>query len=224
MATSIIPDLDTSGIYQIINTVNGKRYIGSAVNLRQRRNEHWSKLARGIHHSKHFQSAWNRYGKEAFVFRVLLFCAKPDLLFYEQLAMDGIRPEYNVETVAGSSIGCIRTPETRAKISAKAKGRKRSEEVTAKIVAAMTGRKLSPEHRATLLGNKKAAGHTHTEEWKRQNSIRNTGVKRPKSPEQREKIAAALRGITHSPERRARQAAGQLGKKRGPYKLKPKII
>lgn len=40
-----------SGIYQIRNLVNGKVYVGSAVNLQHRRREHRSDLRNGNHHS-----------------------------------------------------------------------------------------------------------------------------------------------------------------------------
>lgn len=209
-------DHDRSGIYEILNSVNGKRYIGSAVNIRKRWNEHRSHLKRGLHRSKALNRAWDKYGEESFAFRILLYCAKIDLIIYEQLAMDCFKPEYNISKIAGSTLGRRHSEETKAKIAAKALGRKRSRESIERAAVKRRGVKLSPEHRAKLLGNKHAAGLRHTEEWKRQNSIRNRGVKRPKSPEYRAKISAALKGIPHSPERRAKQAAAQRGLKRPP--------
>lgn len=207
-----------SGIYEIVNKLNGKSYVGSAVNMISRWNGHRMYLRRGLHHSRHLQAAWNKYGSEAFEFRRLIICDRRDLLVYEQIAINAIRPEYNTLLIAGSSIGWKPTPETRAKIGAKARGRKWSPESIAKLSATTTGRKLAPEHAAKLIGNKHAAGRKHTDEWKRQASIRNTGVKRPKSPEYRAKIAAGLRGRKATPQHRANQAAAQLGKKRGTYR------
>ena len=40
MADGIVADAEASGIYQIRNLVNGKRYVGSAVNLRARWRQH----------------------------------------------------------------------------------------------------------------------------------------------------------------------------------------
>ena len=39
----------TSGIYQIQNVVNGKKYIGSAVDLKNRESGHWSALSKNKH-------------------------------------------------------------------------------------------------------------------------------------------------------------------------------
>jgi group I intron endonuclease len=210
----------TGGIYEIVNANNGKRYVGSAVNFARRWAGHQCRLRAGRHHNRHLQSAWNKHGAGAFTFKPLLVCEKRDLLMYEQIALDALRPEFNVEKIAGSSIGCARTPETRAKIAAKARGRQWTPEAKAKLSATVTGRKLSDEHRATLLGNKRAKGMKHTDEWKSANAARNTGVKRPKDAEYRAKIAATLRGRKATAEARANQSAAQLGKKRGPYKPK----
>ena len=88
--------LNQSGIYEILNTVNGKRYIGSAVYIVGRFARHRMHLRRGTHHSVHLQRAWNKHGEEAFEFRPILFCTKDMLLYYEQLAIDAFKPLYNI--------------------------------------------------------------------------------------------------------------------------------
>lgn len=130
------------------------------------------------------------------------------------------RPRSAVEKTAAAHRGMKRSPETRAKIAAKAAGRRWTDEAKRKVSATLTGRRLSPEARAKLVGNRHAAGHRHTDEWKRAASARMKGSKRPKSPEHRAKIAAALRGRKATPEARANQSAAQRGKKRGPRKPK----
>src|SRR5258707_13712753 len=60
-----------SGIYKITCTANKRIYIGSAVNLRQRRSEHFSGLQHSTHHNPILQNAWNKYGPDAFTFEVL---------------------------------------------------------------------------------------------------------------------------------------------------------
>lgn len=208
-----------SGIYEIVSRSGGKRYVGSAVNLPRRWDEHRSLLARNRHHSPHLQYAWAKYGAGDFEFRVLVVCDRSMLLTYEQTALDALRPEYNVLRVAGSSLGRRFSDETKAKIAAKAKGRKRSAESLAKYSATVTGRKLAPEHAAKLIGNKHALGVRHSDEWKAAASARLlAGAKQPKSPEHRAKLSAALRGRKATPEARANQAAAQLGKTRGPYR------
>lgn len=57
-----------SGVYQIYNTVNGKRYIGSSIHIEQRFKEHLRNLRANKHVNAHLQSAWNKYGEHSFVF------------------------------------------------------------------------------------------------------------------------------------------------------------
>mgnify|MGYP001031583557 CR=1 FL=1 len=58
-------------IYKIINLVNDKFYVGSTVNKKVRFREHRKQLRGNRHHCKHLQSAWNKYGEEKFVFKVI---------------------------------------------------------------------------------------------------------------------------------------------------------
>lgn len=60
-----------SGIYAIVNTINNKQYIGSAINIKSRWVDHKKRLRKGNHHCKHLQFAWNKYGESAFSFIVL---------------------------------------------------------------------------------------------------------------------------------------------------------
>jgi hypothetical protein len=60
-----------SGIYQILNTVNGKRYIGQSINISRRWAEHLDLLTKGLHHSSKLQREWNQYGEVKFKFQVL---------------------------------------------------------------------------------------------------------------------------------------------------------
>ena len=76
------------GIYKIINSANGKVYVGSSTNLVKRWNEHSFFLNNNYNKNPHLQNAWNKYGGDSFVFEVLLYCDKENLVFYEQRAMD----------------------------------------------------------------------------------------------------------------------------------------
>jgi len=117
-------DTPKTGIYRIRHVDSGKSYVGSAAQaFRIRWNSHRSKLARGIHHSKPLQMAWNKYGADAFVFEILLYCDSDDCLMYEQLALDCYKPRYNVQQIAGSSIGRTCKKSTRQKISDNNKGK-----------------------------------------------------------------------------------------------------
>lgn len=202
-----------TGIYEIVNLVSGKRYVGSAVCLSRRKNQHWARLSRGRHHNRHLQASWNKHGPSTFVFRVLLLCPAGCLLLYEQLALIALRPEYNLSPTAGSTFGIVLSTETRTKISATALGRVRTPDSIERGAAKLRGRKLPPERVQHLIGNSHAVGYKHTDEWKVANSARMTGLPCPKSAKHRAKLSAALKGIPHSAERRAKQAAAQVGRK-----------
>lgn len=47
----------------IVNTNNGKRYIGSSLNIRKRLWEHRANLRHNKHCNPHLQASWNRYGE-----------------------------------------------------------------------------------------------------------------------------------------------------------------
>jgi group I intron endonuclease len=58
-------------IYKIINTINNKFYVGSTTNTKDRFAVHRKRLRKNVHHTKHLQAAWNKYGEKAFVFHVI---------------------------------------------------------------------------------------------------------------------------------------------------------
>lgn len=58
-------------IYKIRNVVNGKFYVGSTINQKQRFDDHRRLLRKGKHHCKHLQAAWNKYGEDCFKFEVI---------------------------------------------------------------------------------------------------------------------------------------------------------
>jgi len=163
-----------SGIYEILNTLNGKRYIGSAACFRRRFNLHTCQLRRNEHHNTHLQAAWNKYGEEAFKFNILLVCARDrgTLHLYEQQAFDVLQPEYNIAPIAGSLLGFKRSAETKARMSAAQKGRTVSESTKKLLADAARGTShakgkhlgpLSPEHcqalSAATKGKSKSAAH-----------------------------------------------------------------
>lgn len=60
-----------SSVYAIINTVTNKLYVGSSNDTGARWADHRHELSRGIHHAPILQNAWNKYGPDVFVFRLL---------------------------------------------------------------------------------------------------------------------------------------------------------
>lgn len=106
----------TCGIYQIVNTVNGKRYVGSSVNVEKRLNEHFRVLSLGKHHCVALQRAFNKYGRDSFQGGIIKECDNGSLLCEEQKVIDE-RAEYNSSRTAGSPLGTRHTEKTRRKYS-----------------------------------------------------------------------------------------------------------
>lgn len=116
-----------SGIYKIINIKNGKFYIGSAVNFEKRKRNHFNLLKRNVHDNTHLQRAYNKYGREYFIFEIIE-CVKDKniLIEREQYWIDfyGIKNIYNICPVAGNTFGRRHSEETKKKIGIKSIGRK----------------------------------------------------------------------------------------------------
>lgn len=129
-----------SGIYTITSP-SGKQYIGSAVDFDARRRLHFHLLRKGSHHNKGLQRACAKYGIGNLVFRPLLICAPKDLIFFEQRAIDDLKPKYNACPTAGSSLGRKHRPDSIAKVVAAKTGKPnpRTPEGAASFAAKMTG-------------------------------------------------------------------------------------
>lgn len=122
--------LKGGGIYQIINTVNGKTYIGSAILFYKRFHVHISLLRRGKHGNVHLQNAFSKYGIDCFQWEIIKTVNRADnisdrdyltlLLKYEQFyidAFDAYESGYNRAHKAGSNIGYKLSFESKKKIS-----------------------------------------------------------------------------------------------------------
>lgn len=76
-----------SGIYQIYNPINNKRYIGSSINVERRLKEHLRNLEKNRHCNDHLQSAYNKY-KDVLQFQFLEECEPDECLIFEQYYLD----------------------------------------------------------------------------------------------------------------------------------------
>ena len=191
-----------SGIYEIVNTVNGKRYIGSSVNIKTRWSQHRVRLSGGDHHCPPLQRAWVKYGSDAFEFRVIERCGRDVLVSLEQSYLDRRTPEYNVAKAAGyrTFLGLTHSPETISKMSdahkgnTRTKGKKRCREAVEATAAAHRGMKRSPGTRAKM-------------------SAAKSGKKcAPRSQEHRDNIGKAHKGRQKSPEHMAALQAGRASR------------
>ena len=87
------------GIYQILNTVNGKILVGQSVNLPGIFNREKCQLKDGTHINKQLQTDWNSFGADNFVFEVLEEInpatsndIKADLAVLEEIWLDTLQP------------------------------------------------------------------------------------------------------------------------------------
>lgn len=142
-----------TGIYQIRNAINGRRYIGSTVGFHKRQNEHLRLLKTNRHHSALLQKEWNEYSETDFVFEIIEKCERFELIVKEQQYLDKQNPEYNICKIAGlgSRLGIKHTEETRRKMASKRIGRKPSlgkhwhlTDETRKRISAYTTGKSNP--------------------------------------------------------------------------------
>ena len=107
-----------TGIYMLRNRCNGKLYIGSTTQgFAARWKDHAWRLRLGVNGCSILQAAWNKYGKDAFEFRVIEECAPKACLSREQWWIDGLKPEYNACPIAGSQLGAKRSPEACERIA-----------------------------------------------------------------------------------------------------------
>ena len=161
------------GIYKVINVINNKFYVGSAVNFAERKRKHWWMLRKGTHANKHLQAAWLKYGEQAFVFVIVESLPDDaDLLAAENVWLKehvGKEYCYNLATDATApTLGWYgeKNPMWGKTFS-------HTEEAKIKIAAASTGRRHTPEDIE---------------------KIRRHWIGKPKSAEVRAKISATLSG------------------------------
>ena len=122
-----------SGVYKLINSMNGKIYIGSSVALSKRFYEHFRLLKNLKHPNQKLQNAFNKYGEGSFSAIPMIYCSKKDLIFYEQRFLDCFNPEYNILKDATTRLNVRHTPETIEKLRIASSGRKASPETLEKL-------------------------------------------------------------------------------------------
>src|SRR3990172_146612 len=88
--------LSRPGIYSIVNSINGKMYIGSTNNM---------------------------YKEGAFTFKIMCDCEIEDTILFEQTLIDKLKPEYNICKIAGRTSGVPFSDEHRHKLSLAKYGR-----------------------------------------------------------------------------------------------------
>jgi group I intron endonuclease len=163
-------------IYKIINVVNNKFYVGSAVNFEKRKARHLWRLRRGDHINKHLQAAWTKYGAHAFVFAVVEEVPlDQDLLAVENewlkqhvgqdycynIAMDATAPQRGMFGDKNSMWGRTfsHTPEAIVKIAAASSGRVQDRATVERKTAHLLGKPKSAAVRAKISATLSGAGN-----------------------------------------------------------------
>lgn len=144
-----------TGIYEILCTANGKRYIGSSVDIPKRWRNHRRDLAAGTHRSRHLQRAWLKYGPDSFEWAVLVEVPAVALIETEQRYLDKLSGGlFNTAPTAGNTLGCRHTPESKRKMAAAKLGTTRSPTARAAVSAGGKRRfRENPVEKAVLLGS-----------------------------------------------------------------------
>lgn len=153
------------GIYKIINVVNNKFYVGSAVDLKRRKTRHFSELRTGKHKNRHLQAAWVKYGEQAFVFVVVEEVpADADLLAAENvwlkehvgkdycynLGVDATAPMTGFGGELSPTWGYKHTDRAKVVIAAASTGRTQDKETIKRKTAHLIGKPKPAEVRAKI--------------------------------------------------------------------------
>jgi group I intron endonuclease len=234
--------MKATGIYSIKNITSGKKYIGQAVNIERRVAKHFYELRGGRHHCGHLQHSFLKHGEQSFTHEIIEMCSKENLTCREQFWIDYYKDRgiYNISlTAGGSTLGTLRSAETKRKITAALTGKKRSPECCARISAGLLGKKrgprppfsvetrekmgaahrgkpLTPDHvaklSASLIGNSRTLGHKLSLDHKEKIGAAHRGKR--KSVIANAKASITLKGHTVSQATRDKMSTACLGRKR----------
>lgn len=149
------------GIYKITNIINNKIYIGSSINLYNRKSQHLKLLKYGKHENSYLQNSFNKYGEENFKWEIIEYVEiiddreklKEILLNREQFYLDEYKSYdnkigYNLLAVAGSRLGSKHSEKTLLKL--KEYQSTRPKETSIKSGLTQRGKKLTEEHKQKL--------------------------------------------------------------------------
>lgn len=101
------------GIYKILNTVNGRMYVGSSKNLYNRGSDHLCELRGNRHINKRLQNAYNKYGEDSFIFEAIEYIDNVEEQYVREQywldTFDCVKNGYNINPDA------IKPPDSKGK-------------------------------------------------------------------------------------------------------------
>lgn len=138
-----------SGIYMFTNKINGKRYVGSSLDL-SKRFKNYLNLSYLLYkkESMNIKKSLVAYGFINFKLEILEYCEPSVLVEREQYYLDTLNPEYNILKIAGSTAGVKRNEATILKLKSVASNR--SKETLAKLKLHLEKLNASQEHKDHL--------------------------------------------------------------------------
>ncbi len=153
--------LRSPGVYMITSSMNGKRYIGSTVNLIRRKKEHIKALKQGDHFNRYMQNHYNKHGK-ILTFSILELCpigiSVEQLTKHEQYYVDTLDPEFNIcRIIVNSTLGIKLTKEQCQKMRELATQQWENPEIREKQIEAMNSPEARKKHGETISGENNPA-------------------------------------------------------------------
>lgn len=117
------------GVYAWENKINNKLYVGSGDRLYIRISDYFQPWYLESRKNLYIVRSLNKYSMKSFNLHILEYCDSENLILCEQKWIDLVKPEYNINPIAGSTNGYKHSPESKEKISTLATGRKHTYEV-----------------------------------------------------------------------------------------------
>lgn len=140
-ATILIQEKDKSGVYLLINKINGHCYVGSSINLASRMKNYLSSSFLKSRQNTNIPivKALLKYGQSNFKLLIIEHAEAHCLTMRETYFITRVIPYYNVLKQGYSSLGYKHTEETKKLLSELAKNRVHSAATKSLIAKALTG-------------------------------------------------------------------------------------
>ena len=144
-------------VYRLINSINGKTYIGSTINFQSRFYNYYNMEYLNKHNTP-LHNALLKYGFSNLNLDIIEYCGKQDVIKREQYYFNILKPEYNILQIAGSSLGFKHKESTleyfknNRKLSLQAK-HKLSLAASSRILTDLEKRKLSEVRKGIKLSD-----------------------------------------------------------------------